>query len=259
MPSPFPGMDPYLEGDLWTSVHAQLGAEVARQLMPRLRPRYAALTEKRYVVTSHEDAEVSIEGRYPDVGVVETATSPTSGLGLAIATAPLQMMTAWPDPVPHTWVEIRDTATRRLVTAIEFLSPTNKRGTGRREYLRKRRRFLISTAHLLEIDLVRQGRRVPMVQALPPAAYFIFLSRADSRPLTEVWPIGLDHPLPTVPVPLLKGDADVPLDLQWALTNVYDLCGYDLVVDYTRPPDVTLPPDAMAWADERLRAAGKRP
>ena len=34
MPNPFPGMDPYLEGDLWTTVHTDLCAEIARQLAP---------------------------------------------------------------------------------------------------------------------------------------------------------------------------------------------------------------------------------
>jgi hypothetical protein len=155
-------------------------------------------------------------------------------------------------------VDIRDVAQRRLVTAIEFLSPTNKRGLGRRQYLVKRRRLLLSSAHLMEIDLLRRGRRVPMRQPLPSAPYFVLLSRAERRPLTEVWPITLDQPLPTVPVPLRESDPDVPLDLQLALTNVYDLCSLDLAVNYAGPPDVRLPPEAATWAEERLRAAGLR-
>ncbi len=95
--------------------------------------------------------------------------------------------------------------------------------------------------------------------AIPPVPYFVFLSRAGKRPLTDVWPVGLDHPLPAVPVPLRDGDPDVPLDLQLALTNIYDLGRFDLLVDYKRPPDVPLPPDAETWAEERLRAAGLRP
>ncbi len=72
-------------------------------------------------------------------------------------------------------------------------------------------------------------------QPLPPAPYFVLLSRAEARPLTDVWPVELWQPLPTVPVPLLPGDADVPLDLQAALTSVYDGFGYDLAIDYTTP------------------------
>jgi hypothetical protein len=210
-------MDPYLEGSLWTTVHTQLTAEIARQLAPKLRPRYLALTTERFVLEMPESV-----------------------------------------PVPHTTVEIGDTANRQLVTAIEVLSPTNKRGEGREEYLAKRRRMLLSTAHLLEIDLLREGQRVPMRTPLPPAPYVAFLSRAENRPVTEVWPVTLAEPLPTVPVPLLPGDPDVSLDLQLALSTIYDLLGYDLAVDYNRPPEVPLPAEAAACAEERLRAFRER-
>ena len=153
-------------------------------------------------------------------------------------------------------MEIRETATRRLVTAIKVLSPTNKRGEGRKEYRRKRRRILLSTSHLLEIDLLRQGQRVPMQQRLPNAPYFVLLNRAEERPISDVWPIHLGEALPSVPVPLLPGDADVPLGLQQALTNVYDLLRYDLAIDYARPPESLLPPQLTAWAEKLLSARG---
>jgi hypothetical protein len=159
--------------------------------------------------------------------------------------------------VPHYQVKILDIEERRLVTAIELLSPTNK-GSGRREYLRKRRRFLHSSAHLLDIDLHHQGRRIPLDDPYPEAAYFVLLNRARKRAWTEVWPIGIDQPLPTVPVPLLKGDADVPLDLQQAFTDVYDAGGFDLVLDYRLPPDVELSANETGWLDEHLRAHGFR-
>ena len=137
----------------------------------------------------------------------------------------MELATIIPTPIPHVTVEIRDTANRQLVTAIEVLSPTNKRGDGRQEYLAKRRRILLSTAHLLEIDLLRQGQRVPMQKPLPSVPYFIFLSRAEKRPLTEIWPISLKEPLPVVPIPLLPGDEDVALDVQHVFTTTYDLLG----------------------------------
>ncbi|MFL5246163.1 MAG: DUF4058 family protein [Gemmataceae bacterium] len=68
MPSPFPGMDPYLEGSLWMSVHSQLSAEIARQLAPKLRPRYLALTTERFVMEMPEDVAVASMTVYPDVG-----------------------------------------------------------------------------------------------------------------------------------------------------------------------------------------------
>jgi hypothetical protein len=253
MPSPFPGMDPYLEGARWMAVHAQLTAEIARQLAPKLRPKYVALTTERFVLDEADDVAVATSSPYPDVLVVPSGRSGAIDPAPAIAPAPLQLETVVPVPVPHRAVEIRDTARRQLVTAIEVLSPTNKRGRGRREYLAKRRRLLLSSAHLLEIDLLRDGRRVPMRQPLPAVPYCVVLSRAERRPLSDVWPIGLRERLPTVPVPLLPGDADVPLDLQAALATIYDAVGFDLVVDYAQPPDVPLAGDDAAWAAGLIR------
>ena len=257
MPSPFPGMDPYLEGSLWTSFHTQLAAEIARQLAPKLRPKYLALTTERFVMELSDAAVVTVAGMYPDVGVSVKPTEREALVpaGTAVAPPPLRMVTAMPTFVPQLTVEIRDTARRRLVTAIEVLSPTNKRGDGRIEYLAKRQRILLSTAHLVEIDLLRSGRRVPMEQPLPPAPYFVLVSRAECRPLVDVWPIELDQPLPVVPVPLLAEDADVPLDLGLAFTTVYDVVGYDLAVDYAAPPEVLLEGADAAWAAERMRRA----
>jgi hypothetical protein len=148
------------------------------------------------------------------------------------------MATIMAEKAPHYWVEIRDAKRRTLVTAIEPLSPFNKRGQGRLEYLQKRDALLASPAHLIEIDLLRKGRRLPMRRKLPDAEYFIFVSRAGQRPITGVWPVRLQDPLPEVPVPLLKGDPDAVLDLQKALQNIYDSLRYDLEIDYRRSPDV---------------------
>ena len=215
MPSPFPGMDPYLEGSSWISFHTQLTAEIARQLAPKLRPKYLALTTERFVLEEVADVSVATTSIYPDVSVVHTGANSHGEGGVAIA-APIRMATVVPDRVPQVSVEIRETAMRRLVTGIEVLSPTNKRGDGRKEYRRKRRRILLSTAHLLEIDLLRQGHRVPMQQPLPDAPYFVILGRAEERPISEVWPIKFEEALPGVPVPLLSGDADVTLGLATA-------------------------------------------
>ncbi|MCI0395425.1 MAG: DUF4058 family protein [Chloroflexi bacterium] len=238
MPSPFPGMDPNLEGPLWTTLHFSLGAEIVRQLAPRLRPRYVVLPVERFVLEISSDLSPVTTTIYPDVAVTEGSPRPSSIVGAAATiTAPLHLATVMPTPVPHVSIEVRDAANRQLVTVIEILPPTNKRGEGREEYLVRRQRILLSRAHLLEIDLLRSGQRVPMQQPLPDAPYFVFLSQAETRPLSEVWPIQLDQPLPAVPVPLLPPDPDTVLDLQAAFTAAYDLMGYDLMIDYDQAPE----------------------
>jgi Protein of unknown function (DUF4058) len=52
MPSPFPGMDPYLEGELWQEFHERLSNQISTQLMPKLGAKYVALLAKRYVIDS---------------------------------------------------------------------------------------------------------------------------------------------------------------------------------------------------------------
>src|SRR5205823_4620866 len=124
MANPFPGMDPYLEGDLWPSVHANLATDITRHLALKLPPKYVALTTQRVVLAVPDDTDRS-QTRWPDVGVV-SSDLPTNGGGTAVATAPLVANALAAVPVPNYGVEIRDPVDRRLVTAIEILSPTNK-------------------------------------------------------------------------------------------------------------------------------------
>jgi hypothetical protein len=242
MPSPFPGMDPYLEGPLWSTVHSQLVPEIARQLAPKLRPKYLALTTEYFLLAV-------VDGRGRSAGAADTAT---------MVAAPLTLEMVVPVRVPMVAVEIRETRTRRLVTAIELLSPANKRGSGRRQYLNRRHRLFLTSAHLVEVDLLRRGKRVPMRHPLPDKPYFVFISRASRRPMADVWPIELAQPLPEVSIPLLPGDDEVPLDLQLALTTVYDLVGYDLAIDYSSDPPPPLSLEQTTWIDARLRAVGLR-
>ncbi|HZT80193.1 MAG TPA: DUF4058 family protein [Gemmataceae bacterium] len=257
MPNPFPGMDPYLEGDLWPTVHTDLCVQIAHQLAPKLRPKYAVLTTRRMVIAMGGEEEGMNGPRYPDVGVL-SSHEPGSAAAPGVATVPLILSVALPEPIPHVSVEIRDVARRQLVTCIEVLSPTNKRGTGREEYEAKRLEILSGSAHLFEIDLLRAGARFPTSDPLPAAPYFVFISRVERRSKVEVWPILLEQPLPTIPVPLLPDDPDVPLDLQAALSTEYDIIGYDELIDYSQPPPGPLTPEQAAWVEERLRQSGRR-
>jgi len=252
MPPIFPGMDPYIEGPLWTTFHFTLGSELVRQLAPQLQPNYLVLPVERFVVDMVEDISITRSDVIPDVGVaeIEPALAPAN---IANISAPLQLATIIPPSTPHVSIEIRDVAQRRLVTAIEILSPTNKRSQGRDEYVEKRTRILQSDTHLLEIDLLRGGVRIPMESALPTAPYFVFLSRSNNRPITDIWPIHLNQPLPDkIPVPLANGDSDAIIGLQAAMTAIYDLLRYDLAIDYSQPLRPALDADARKWVKDLL-------
>jgi len=247
-------MDPYLEGALWTTFYFGFGAELLRQLAPRLRPRYLALPVERLVLDEVSDLHITTASIYPDLSILPTQPLHETQAASLATMAPLQRATVMPQAVPHVSIEIRDTAQRQLVTAIEILSPTNKRGEGRAEYLAKRRRLLLSSAHLIELDLLREGQRVPMQEPLPAAPYFVFLSRAERRPVLDIWPVALSQALPEIQVPLLNGDADLGLDLQAAFTATYDLLGYNLLVDYRQPPSPPLEPVLQQMAEVLIKA-----
>jgi hypothetical protein len=124
---------------------------------------------------------------------------------------------------------VRTVADNVLVTAIELLPPANKRPgpDGADAYEKKRQELFKSTAHLLEIDLLRGGQRPRLIGKLPPAPYYVFLSRVQRRPDVSTWPISLREPIPVVPVPLSAPDPDVPLDLGAALRQIYHNARYD--------------------------------
>ena len=153
-------------------------------------------------------------------------------------------------------VEIRETKTMRLVTAIEILSPVNKQPSHEAygDYQRKRRELLRSMTHLIEIDFLRGGTRPPLNEPVPAAPYYVMLSRENKRPRVEVWPIQLRDKLPVLPVPLLQPDPDAKLDLGSVVTQVYERGGYATIIDYTQPPPPPrLSDDEAAFVDSLLK------
>lgn len=262
MPSPFPGMDPYLEGYLWPDVHHDLASKIREQLAPQVRPNYVARIEV-YVVTDQDPlAEVGI--MYPDVEVIRSkrihsslSPPPTKEATATVAPpAPFELPLLNPISVRMAAVEIRDVGQDELVTSIEILSPVNKRGQGLNQYREKRQRLIEAKVHLLEIDLIRRGQRPLPQETIPTSAYRLTLTRAQAKKV-EIWPIALTEPLPLLPVPLRAPDADVVLDLGQAMRDIYDVAAYELTIDYTVPP----PPPALSEADANqlkahLKAAG---
>jgi hypothetical protein len=276
MPSPFPGMDPYLEGFLWADVHHRLAAEIASQLTPQLDPRYVARVETRFVADVSGDIPRRV--LYPDVDVtiareiLEVKTAHEAGVRTKppVDAPPLVLIQSTYPQIELASVAIRDTRHNRLVASIEVLSPVNKRGKGFVEYQQKRGYVIQALAHLLEIDLLRTGRRPVSLARLPDdlsdetrqlvedAAYFVFLTRGAYYDQVATWPIRLRDPLPVLPVPLDEPDPDIRLDLGAALRTIYDAAAYERSIDYRQPPEPPLTGDDAAWADAWLREKGAR-
>jgi hypothetical protein len=267
-------MDPYLERPrLWPGFHAWLMPALAEDLSVRLLPRYfVALEERVYIAATNDLAGI------PNGVVVAAADSPAArprpaqpatvaGVAERAVSVPAVLVATLPVPnrIREVYLEVRETATGEVVTAIELLSPTNKRpGEGRREYEEKRLRTLGTRTHLVEIDLLRGGEPLPMqIQPAPsdapsPGDYRVVVARGDRRPWAEVYPFGVRNPLPSFPLPLRSGDAEPLVDLRAALDRVYDRGGYALRIDYRSEPEPPLDPETAAWADALLRTRGLR-
>lgn len=222
--SPFPGMDPYLQSH-WSGVHTRLIAYAADAIQPQLPGDLVARVEEN-VRLDVDDEMIAL--RSPDVYVSETGASWSEGAkaGAGPVEGPVVLEIAH-DPLIDRHIEIREGDGGRVVTAIEFLSPWNKaEGVGRDEYMKKREQYLHSHANLVEIDLIRGGK---WYQMIPPyrvpkkyrTTYRVTVKRAAETRKLELYPIGLAQVLPTVRVPLRVGEADVVLNVQELIDQVY--------------------------------------
>jgi len=168
------------------------------------------------------------------------------------------------EPVTEGYIEIVDAGSgNRVVTVIEFLSPSNKvPGEGQVLYRRKQQEMLAAKVSLVEVDLTRGDRRVlPIPEALVPLAHrtaYLACARRGRNPLVaEFYPIRLADRLPAIRIPLRETDADVPLELQPLVDQCYHNGRYDNL-NYRAEPNPPLCGDEAAWAAELLRSQGLR-
>ena len=266
MPSPFPGMDPYLEEpDLWPDVHARLIAGIGELLAPQLRPRYVARVEQRTFLFDPDEPADELQV-VPDVRVVEHRRRHQAvGGGIAAiaekTTVPLDVTGLVKRVGVQRFLEIRDSVGRRIVTVIEILSPSNKvESAGRRALLQKRKQVSDSETSWLEIDLLRRGSRTVTLKEIGEAPYIAYLDRwapNDPEALLNrrqfLWRMALRQPLPNIAVPLRPKDSDVSLELQKALDAAYDRAAYDVDVNYRVAPDPPLSRRDIRWANALLR------
>lgn len=255
MPSPFPGMNPYLEQDIaWHDFHERFLILGAGLIGAQVRPNYVVRVDDHIFVHELPDEPKKSTGR-ADLAIaptVQPSASPASSL--VVLEAPNRIRVPPMDVTREAYLEILDRQSREVVTVIELLSPSNKRRSGvdRAQYLAKRRRILSSSTHLVEIDLLRGGEPMP-VEDRPECMYSVLVSRADERPEAGFWPLGLSTPLPVIPIPLRDPHPDASLDLQALLHRVYDEAGYEYDI-YDRPPRPPLSTEEMVWARQFMPA-----
>ncbi len=246
MPSPFPGMNPYLEQPaLWPDFHAAFLFEFKANLVSLVRPRYLVLLE-RHVFVQEPPGEPTTVRLRPDVLIAAPRRREGGGVAVAEVVAPVDVEHLAQEVERVSYLEIRDAASGDVVTVVELLSPANKR-EDRLTYLARREKVLGSAVHLVEVDLLRGGRAMPEANR-PPCAYSVLVSRAEGRPHAGFWPIQLRQRLPVVPVPLRDPDPPADVDLQAILHRVYDVSAYEDFI-YRGRPEPPLDPDDAAWAE----------
>lgn len=251
MPSIFPGMDPFIEGQKWRNFHASLIVAIRDALVPQLAPRYIVdVEESVYLQTDADDV------RYPDVSVSrgDFLTEPVErDAGVATAVQPRVCTIPDTSGLRQRHLEIREQDSQRLVTAIEVLSPTNKMD-GYRQYLQKRDEFFAAGANLVELDLLRGGRRLPTKEPLDAADYFAFVCRHVQLPQVHVYEWTLPQPLPRIPIPLAGEDPDAWIELQSLFEQIYERAGFGYSLNYAAAAEPPLAGAGEVWARALLQA-----
>jgi hypothetical protein len=245
MISPFPGMDPYLEGSLWSDVHHELASAFRAILSKNISTKYIARINHYMVSDTNPEHDLGI--MYPDVDILIRATpmnyvsDSSNAASSMLQTSPItiELPDIQPVEVVIPVVEIRDREDNQLITVIEILSPVNKRSPGLDVYRKKRKNLIKSGVHLVEIDLLRRGERPIQRNDLPNAHYIATLVRAHTHQ-TDVWAFNIDQPMPVLPIPLKSPDPDVPLSLRLALDEIYERGMYERSIHYEQEPP---PPD----------------
>ena len=257
MPGPFPGMDPYIETQgNWPDFHNSLVTEIRNALGASLPGDYVARMDERIEVVGLDGPES--RSFLPDVlvalGERRDPQGQSAAGGVAVAEDEPMLIDVIDhdlEEVRHTWLEVRRLPDLELITVVEVLSPVNKVGYGRVEYLEKREKLHALKVNLVEIDLLLCGQRLPMKTPLRSGHHFAIVSRGSRLPTAEVYARTVRDRLPTIPIPLRDPDPDVRIDLQELVDRVYDLGRYGRTLHHGVPlPDgIRLHPEDRSWAE----------
>jgi hypothetical protein len=253
-------MDPYLEAQpFWRPLHANLITAMQGELKKRV-PRTYSVWSDVYIWLHEPDARTRTRKFEPDVFLAAEPGGLATKSRLTRMAAPATSLLPAIRRKGNRYLRIMEARSQRVVTVIELLSPANKApGDDREAYLAKRKEYLATGTNLVEIDLHRAGRRMPLGKPPPPEAdYYALICRAIDFPETAIWPFSIRDPLPEIPIPLKPEDGFVKLPLQACFNFAYDIGPYDNEVDYARGPKVPLKRTDASWAKKLLASANGR-
>jgi Protein of unknown function (DUF4058) len=255
MTSPFPGVDPYLESEgLWPDFHASFITYWRDALIEALPDNYEARMDER--ISLVELPPEKIKRIEPDLAVSRRGPSPGSAPAASgVATLePAMLPLVIEEEERQTFIEILRRPGRTLVAVLELLSPANKEEPGRSSYLAKRNALLRQPVHLVEVDFLLSGQRLPLAKAPPPGDFYAYVARAERRPICEVYAWSIRQPIPSIPIPLVHPDPDVRLDFAAVFKTAYERGRYAQSIDYNAPPPSSLSAEARSWTAQQIRS-----
>jgi hypothetical protein len=251
MPSPFPGVDPYIESQhFWPDFHQSFMTYWRDQLLDLLPDNYDARLEERVQQVVLSEGREG-RSRYPDIAVTQsqpTRRQSKSQGGAALLLEPITIALPEYEDLRESYIQVTHRPDRTLVAVLELLSPTNKEGSGFSAYLLKRQELYFQNVHLVEVDLLIDGRRLPMRKKLPPAHHYAIISRGDRRPKADVFAWTLRDRLPALPIPLRPPDPDIVLDLGQVFATAYERGRYGRILDYSNDLELPLSLADLRWA-----------
>jgi hypothetical protein len=260
MPSPFPGMDPYLEDPaIWSDFHGTFLMSIRTELNRCLPEHYVARWDRYDWIDEPDAGDPRPLGR-PDVFVSDVLNREAGAEATSLLLAPETASLPFVDAVGKPFLKIIDVRGRRVVTVLELLSPANKTtGKDRDAYLAKRYEYWKSGTNLVEMDFLRSGLRAPLEGTITLADYYIVVSRAIDYPKAGIWPLSVRMPLPTIPVPLHPQVEPVGLVLRSCFDRAYDEARFGEEIDYSEPPSPPLGDADAAWARQLLATRSASP
>ncbi len=254
MPYIFPGMNPYLEHpSIWPDIHHRLITTIAEFLGPQLRPKYRVAVEVRVY---EDNGEQSLLVGIPDVTIKRslTTSSPTSKTAIIEPEIkPVKVKVPVPLAIRQGYLEVREVTTKKVITAIEIISPANKNaGKGRESYCDKRLKIFGSKTNLVEIDLLRSGEPLPVYDNSIESHYRILISRGNTRPKADLYAFNIQQKIPVIPIPLKPEDSEPLIDLNNLLNSIYDKGSFDLDLDYSKNPIPPLNGNDLDWLHQLI-------